>query len=241
MDCGGSSKSVTLNVLAAASLTDAITEISEAYTSTRPGVTILPIFASSGTLQVQIENGGACDVFVSAATTQMDNLQNKGLLAEGTRRNLLNNKVVLIVPNNSTLGLTSFTDLALPKVTRIAIGDPDFVPAGMYAQQAMELLGIATQVNSKDIVRGTNAREVLAYVESGNIDAGVVYATDALISDKVKVVASAPDAINAEVVYPAAIIKNSKAQKEAQDYLNFLSSAQAITIFAKYGFSPAIQ
>jgi len=231
---------ITLDVMAAASLTNAIAEINTAYTDMRPWVTIIPNFASSGTLQVQIENGGACDVFISAATAQMDNLQNKNLLTEGTRRNLLNNKVVLIVPNNSTLGLTSFADLALSKVTKIAIGDPASVPAGTYAQQAFDLLGITTQVQSK-YVQGADVRGVLAYVESGSVDAGIVYATDALTSNRVTVVASAPDTINAQVVYPVAITKNSRAPSEAQEYIDFLASAQAMAIFAKYGFSPAVQ
>ena len=230
---------VTLDVLAAASLTDAIKEINQVYTNARPWVTIVPNFASSGTLQVQIENGGACDVFISAAAAQMNNLQDKGLLVDGTRRNLLNNKVVLVVPNNSTLGLTSFSDLALSKVTSVAIGDPASVPAGTYAQQAFDLLGITDQVQPK-YVMGADVRGVLAYVESGNIDAGIVYATDALTSDKVTVVASAPDEINSKIVYPMAITKNSKSQSEAQKYLDFLASDEAMAIFAKYGFSPAI-
>jgi len=231
---------VTLDVLAANSLTDAIKEINEAYTSTRPWVTIVPNIASSGTLQVQIENGGACDVFISAAAAQMDTLQNKGLLVDGSRRNLLNNKVVLVVPSNSTLGLSSFTDLALAKVNLIAIGDPASVPAGAYAQQAFDILGITDQVRSKYLM-GADVRGVLAYVESGSADAGIVYATDVLASGKVTVVASAPDAINANVVYPVAITKNSRHQSEAQEYIDFLSSAQAMAIFGKYGFSPAVQ
>ncbi len=232
--------SVKLNVLAAASLTNAITEINAAYTSMRPWVTIVPNFAGSSTLQIQIEHGGACDVFFSAATAQMDNLQNKGWLIDGTRRDILSNKLVLIVPSNSTLGLTSFTDLALPKVSMISIGDPGSVPAGAYAKQAFDLLGITTQVQSKYLL-GADVRGVLAHVESGSVSAGVIYATDALISDKVKVVASAPDAINAKIVYPAAVTKNSRNQAEAQEYINFLASEQAMTIFAKYGFSQAVQ
>jgi len=232
--------SVKLNVLAAASLTSAITEINAAYVSERPWVTIVPNFASSNTLQIQIEHGGACDVFFSAAAAQMDNLQNRGWLIDGTRRDILSNKLVLIVPANSTLGLTDFVDLALPKVTMVAIGDPNSVPAGAYAKQTFDLLGITAQVQSKYLL-GTDARGVLAHVESGSVSAGVVFATDALISNKVRVVASAPDAINANIVYPAAVTKNSRNHAEAQEYINFLSSEEATAIFIKYGFTQAVR
>ena len=230
---------VTLNVSAAASLSKVIEELNAAYTKDRPWVNIVLNTGSSGTLQVQIENGAPCDVFLSAAAAQMNNLENKGLLADGTRRNLLNNKIVLVVPSNSTLGLTGFADLALPKVTKIAIGDPASVPAGAYAQQTFDLFGITSQVQSKYVL-GADVTAVLAYVESGSVDAGIVYATDALGSNKVKVIASAPDTINALVVYPVAIIKSSKVKEAAQEYINFLASAEAMAIFEKYGFSKAV-
>jgi molybdate transport system substrate-binding protein len=229
---------VTLNISAAASLTDAVKEINILYISDNPDVTIVPNFASSGTLQQQIENGAPVDVFLSAAQTQMDNLQKKNLLLDDTRRNFVYNKVVLIVPSDSTLELSSFSDLALDKVKKVAVGDPKSVPAGTYTHQAFDQLGITAQIQSKEVL-ASDVRQVLTYVESGNVDAGIVYSTDALISARVKVVASAPDDINSRIVYPAAVIKDSKVPGAAQDYLDFLFSARAKTVFEKYGFTPA--
>jgi molybdate transport system substrate-binding protein len=234
---GCSSKTpVTLNISAAASLTDALNEIDELYTKDNSNVTITPNFASSGTLQKQIEQGAPCDVFISAAATQMDALDKAGLLLDGTRKNMLNNQVVLVVPSDSTLGLASFTDLTKDSVKKIAIGDPKSVPAGTYAQQAFDELGITAQIQSK-LVLGSDVRQVLSYVESGNVEAGIVYSTDAKTSTKVKVVASAPADINAKVVYPVAVIKASKNQDAAKAYMDFLFTAKVKAIFEKYGFT----
>jgi molybdate transport system substrate-binding protein len=230
------SEPVTLNVSAAASLTDVLKEINNLYTQGKPNVTITPNFASSGTLQQQIEQGAPADIFISAAATQMDNLQKKELISNDTRKDLLNNKVVLIVPNDSTLGITSFKDLASDKVKIVAIPDPKSSPAGMYGQQAFDELGITAQVQPKEVL-GSDVRQVLTYVETGNVDAGIVYSTDAKTSSKVKVVASAPDSINAKVVYPVAVIKASKNPDTAKNYLDFLFSAQAKALFEKYGFT----
>jgi molybdate transport system substrate-binding protein len=144
--------------------------------------------------------------------------------------------VVLIVPNASTLNLTSFSDLAQDKVTKVSIGDPASVPAGTYAKEAFELLGIYGNLESR-LVLGANVRQVLAYVETGDVDAGVVFSTDALISDKVKVVANAPDEVNSKIVYPAAVIKSSENADAARDYMEFLTGAKAKAAFEKYGFS----
>jgi molybdate transport system substrate-binding protein len=227
---------VTLNVSAASSLSDVLKAINIAYVAQNPNVAITPNFASSGTLQTQIENGAPADVYVSAAAAQMDNLQKKGLLVDETRKDLLNNRVVLVVPNDSTLGLTSLSDLALDKVKRIAIGDPKSVPAGTYAAQAFDQLGITAKVQPKEVL-GADVRQVLTYVESGNVDAGIVYSSDALTSTKVKVVAAAPPEINAKVVYPVAVVRASKVPEAARGYIDFLSEAQAKTLFEKYGFS----
>ena len=229
---------VTLNISAASSLTNALNEVNKLYTQSKPWVTITPNYGSSGTLQTQIENGAPCDVFLSAAATQMDNLQNENLLLAGSRANLLTNKIVLIVPKGSTLGLTGFSDLTLAKVKLIAIGDPKSVPAGTYAQQAFTELGILSAIQSK-FVLGANVTQVLQYVDGGNVDAGVVYSTDALSDSNVTVVATGPADVNAGIVYPMAILKASKNATAAQDYLTFLGSAQAKTIFEKYGFAMA--
>ena len=228
--------SIELNVSAAASLTDVLKEINGLYTQGKPNVKITPNFAASGTLQTQIENGAPADIFISAAAAQVDNLQIKELLLNDTRKNLLNNKVVLIVPSDSNLVISSFSDLASDKVKKVAVGDPKSVPVGTYAQQTFDLLGITAQLQPKYIM-GADVRQVLTYVESGNVDAGVVYSTDAKTSTKVKVVAAAPDSINSKVVYPVAVIKASKNPDTAKDYINFLFGAQAKTAFEKYGFT----
>ena len=236
----GCSKSthVELNVSAAASLTDALKEVNQLYMQQNNNVTITANFAGSGTLQQQIEQGAPVDVFISAASTQMDNLQEKELILNDTRKGLLNNAIVLIVPEGSTLGITGFNDLATAKVERIAIGDPQSVPAGKYAQQAFDELGITVQIESK-LVLGNDVRQVLTYVETGNVDAGMVFATDALISGKVKVVANAPADINAKIVYPVSVIKASKHPDIAEDYIDFLFSDQVKTVFEDYGFTMA--
>ncbi len=228
----------TLDVSVAASLTDALKEINNLYAQGKPDMTITTNFASSGTLQTQIENGAPADVFISAAAIQMDNLQSRGLMLSGTRRNLLSNKVVLVVPVDSTLGITGFKDLAGDKVERVAIGDPKSVPAGAYGQQVLDDLGVTAGVRPK-LIMGSDVRQVLSYVESGNVDAGIVYSTDARTSSKVTVVADAPDGINARVAYPAAVMRASKNPDAAKDYLKFLFSIQARGVFEKYGFSVA--
>ncbi len=227
---------ITLNVSVAATLTDAIKEVNSLYMQEKANVIITPNFASSGTLQKQIENGAPADVFISAAAAQMDVLEKEQLILNDTRKDLLNNKVVLIVPSDSTLGLTSFTDLTNDKVKKVAIGDPASVPGGMYAQQTFDQAGITDKLQTK-LVLASTVPQVLTYVESGNVDAGIVFSTDALTSTKVKVVATAPDDINAKVVYPVAVIKASKNPDSAKDYENFLFSNQAKAVFEKYGFT----
>jgi molybdate transport system substrate-binding protein len=229
---------LTLNICAASSLSNVLKAIDTAYTQANPNVTISANFSASGTLQTQIENGAPADVFLSAAAAQMDNLQKEHLIVTGSRKNLLDNTLVLVVPNGSTLGLTGLNDLTLAKVTKIAVGDPASVPTGTYANLAFTELGIIAQVQSK-LILGANVTQVLTYVASGNVDAGLVYSTDALSSNQVKVVAQAPADINAQIVYPEAVLSGSRNQDAAQVYLNYLSGAQAITLFKQYGFTMA--
>ncbi len=229
---------VTLNVSAGASWTDAVREANSLYTQAHPWVTIVPNFAGMGTLQQQIENGAPCDVFLSGAASYMDKLQQENLILPDTRKNLLTNKAVLIVPGGSTLGIASFNDLALDKIKKIAIGDPKSVAIGAYAQQTFDFFGITAALQPK-LVLASDTRQVLGYVETGNVEAGVVFLTDALTSSKVRVAATAPDRVNANIVYPVAVVKASRNVGEAKDYLAFLSSPQATAVFEKYGFSIA--
>jgi molybdate transport system substrate-binding protein len=227
-----------LIVSAAISLKDALDEAKQLFTTENPNVTIATNYGASGTLQLQIEQGAPVDVFLSAAPKQMDALEGKGLLLAGTRKDLLRNEVVLIVPKDSTLGISTFRDLMHANVKQIALGEPSVVPAGQYAKEVLTSLGIYDAVNAKAIL-GKDVRQVLTYVETGNVDAGIVYATDAMSSAKVKVVATAPAGSHSPVIYPAAVIKASRNPAAARAFLDFLATARGLAIFQKYGFLPA--
>ncbi|HEY9658736.1 MAG TPA: molybdate ABC transporter substrate-binding protein, partial [Allocoleopsis sp.] len=198
-------QSTTLLIAAAASLQDALEELDPLFEAANPGVTVNYNFAASGPLQQQIEQGAPVDLFISAAARQMDALQAKDLIVTNTRRNLLTNSLALVVPHNSTLGLTGFRQLTNSSVQKIAMGEPRSVPAGQYTEEVFRNLGILDQLQSK-FVYGNSVRNVLGTVESGNADAGVVYATDAKVSDQVKQVATAPSNLHSPIVYPVAVI-----------------------------------
>jgi molybdate transport system substrate-binding protein len=232
------SQHADLTVSAAISLKDALDTIKQAYASQAPGVSISMNYGASGTLQLQIEQGAPVDVYISAAPKQMDALESKGLLLEGTRRDLLRNEIVLIIPQGSTLGIKTFQDLLKADVKRVALGEPVTVPAGKYAQETLIHLGIYDQVNAKAVL-AKDVRQVLTYVETGDVDAGIVYRTDALSSNKVKIVAAAPADSHEPVIYPVAIIKTTKAPAAAKAFEDFLAGPRARAIFEKYGFSLA--
>lgn len=231
------SEQVILNISAAASMTDAMDAINVLYMDENPDITIVVNYASSGALQQQIAEGAPCDVFLSASAAKMNLLQEADLIQNDTRRDLLTNSIVLIVPIGSTLDITSFNDLTKDYVTIIALGDPSFVPAGKYAQTAFDVLGITDRITGK-LLLGADVRTVLTYVETGNVDAGIVYSTDALLSNNVRVVAVAPDEVNATIVYPGAVVKASENTDAAGDYLDFLFGTEAMAVFEEYGFSP---
>ncbi|MGE5389932.1 MAG: molybdate ABC transporter substrate-binding protein [Deltaproteobacteria bacterium] len=222
-----------LLVSAAASLTDAMNDVAKAYNAEQPGVKLTFNFGSSGSLQQQIEQGAPADIFISAATKQMNALDDKGLIIKDTKKNLLKNRMVLVVPKDST-SIKNFSDLTKAKV--IALGEPESVPAGKYGQELLTKLGLWDKVSSK-AVYAKDVRQVLAYVESGDADAGIVYRTDALISDKVKVAAIADESLHSPVVYPAAVIKATKNEAVARDFVKFLNSGKADAVFEKYGFT----
>jgi molybdate transport system substrate-binding protein len=226
----------TINLSASIVLSDALTEINLLYIQANPGIAIVPNFTAAGTIQQQIENGAPCDVFIAAAPVWMDNLHDQGLIIEDTRQDLVGNSLVLVVPAESSLNIGSFNDLTGSAVHKVAIGDPGSVSAGTYAKQTFDLLNLYAALQFK-LVLGGNVRQVLTYVETGDVDAGLVFATDALSSSKVKAVADAPAEINSKIVYPAAVVKASKDIDAAKKYLEFLSSEAAKAIFIKYGFS----
>lgn len=226
--------STTLNISAAASLKDSMDEIKQLYGSEKANVTLKINYGSSGTLQQQIEQGAEVDIFISAAPKQMDALQSKDLILKDSRKDLLLNDVVLIIPKDNT-EIKDFNDLITDKVKKIALGEPKSVPAGQYAEEIFTKLGILDKIKSK-AVYGNDVKEVLSWVETGNADAGIVYATDAKVSGKVKVISTAPLDSHKPVVYPAAIIKTSKEADSAKDFMKYLTSDKAKAVFEKYGF-----
>jgi molybdate transport system substrate-binding protein len=223
-------------VSAAVSLKDALEEIKPLYQQSKANVGITFNFGASGALQQQIEQGAPVDVFISAAKKQMDALEQKGMLVLGTRSNLVTNRLVLIVPSNSTAVINRFADLTKANVRRIAIGEPRSVPAGQYAEQVFRKLGIANQLKPK-LVLANNVRQVLAAVETGNADAGIVYVTDAKTTNKVKVMATANPQDHAPIWYPIAVLKRSKNVNAVKDFVRYLFNNSAQAILRKHGFS----
>lgn len=233
-----SAQSAPLLIAAAASLQNVLEELDPIFESAHSGVTVNYSFAASGPLQQQIEQGAPVDLFISAASQQMDALQEKNLILTDTRRNLLTNSLVLVVPRDSTLGLTGFRQLTNANVKKISVGEPRSVPAGKYAEEVFKNLGILAQLQPK-FVFGNSVRNVLGTLESGNSDAGVVYRTDAKISNKVTQVATSPSNLHSPIIYPVAVIAASRHQSDARTYAQFLASGKAQTIFKKYGFGIA--
>ncbi|HBC96391.1 MAG TPA: molybdate ABC transporter substrate-binding protein [Clostridium sp.] len=230
-------KQVTLTVSAAASLKDSMNEIGKLYKKEHPNVTVKYNFGASGSLQRQIEQGAPVDIFVSAAIKQMDELKNENLVVNDTIKNLLQNDVVLIVPKGSS-NVKNFDDLASDKVQKVALGEIKSVPVGQYSQEVLTNLKLMDKVQPK-VVYGKDVKEVLTWVETKNADAGIVYKTDALISNKVDIIAAAPKDSHKTVIYPAAVVKNSKNAGAAKEFLSFLSGDKSKTVFEKYGFKIA--
>ena len=228
-------KKTELTILAAASLTDVCAQLKNEYEKENPDVKLLFSFGGSGALQAQIEAGAPCDLFISAATKQMKALVEKNLMEEGSVSNLLENKVVLILPKDSSLKLSSFEDLTLPQVKMIAIGEPDSVPVGQYTKAICQKLGSWESV-SKKANYASDVRTVLSWVEEAACDCGLVYATDAAVSQKIRVVAEAPEGSCPPVIYPVGIIKSSRQKEAAQKFEAFLYSDKAKSIFEKAGF-----
>ncbi len=221
-------------VAAGASLKDALGEAISVYEAANPRVSIIATYASSGSIQKQIEQGAPIDVFIPAGIKQMDILQSEGLVIPSTRVILLTNRVVLIVPISAGAAM-GFADAGGVKVRQIALGEPGSVPAGQYAEQIFKSLGILEAVRAK-AVYGKDVRQVLAYVEAGEVDAGVVYATDAAASKKVRIAAFAPEGSHEPVQYPAAIVATGPNAEGAKAFLAWLAGPQGAAIFARYGF-----
>ena len=225
---------VLLQASFAASLSDVAKELSAQFEKENPNIQIQYNFGSSGKLQQQMEQQAPVDVFLSAGKKQIDELIQKGLVDKQDSMDLLENTLVLIVPKGSSLKLTDFSEVTDSAVKAIAVGD-EGVPVGQYTQQIYEHLGIWEDVLKKASL-GSDVRTVLAWVEQGSVDCGVVYATDAAISKQVDIVAKAPEGSHKPVIYPLAMIKNTAHPKEAKQWMDFLQSEAAASIFEKFGF-----
>ena len=224
-------------VAAAASLKNAYEEeLIPMFQDKYPGVTVKGTYDSSGKLQTQIEEGLEADGFMSAATKQMTALDEEGMIASDTITNLLENKIVLIVPTGSDSKLAKFEDIE--NAESIALGDPASVPAGQYAEEALTNLGIWDKIQDK-VSFGTNVTEVLNQVAAASADAGIVYATDAAsMADKGEVVAEAPEgSLAKKVIYPVAVVKNTAHEEQAKNFVEFLKTDEAMKVFEAYGFT----
>jgi molybdate transport system substrate-binding protein len=225
----------SVTVSAAISLKDALDQLGREYERDHPGANIAFNYGGSGTLQHQIEQGAPVDIFFSAAQKQMDTLQSEGLILADTRHDIVANDLVLIAPSASD-DIHTFQDLARSNVKTVALGEPETVPAGMYAQQTLEKLSLWEAVKKK-AVYAKDVRQVLTYVAAGDADAGLVYRTDAQTSPKIRTIFTAPPSSHDPIVYPAAVLKNSKNQSAARAFLEFLETPHALEIFKTYGFN----
>jgi len=224
-----------LMIAAAASLKPAMEELLDKYQKQHPDIKIFSTYGSSGTLEQQIRQGAPIDVFISAAASNMDSLSRDNLIIDKTRIDLLENKLVLIEQTDSKVKLSGFEDL--PKAGKIAMGDPDSVPAGKYSYELCNRLGIWEKLEDK-LIYGKDVTEVLTWVASGNADAGMLYFTDARLSEQVRVVAFAPEGSHSRIVYPAALVKGAREDLAGIDFIKFLTSSEAREVFVKFGFLP---
>jgi molybdate transport system substrate-binding protein len=229
---GISAHAETITVFAAASLTDSLKAVAQRYEAQSPDK-IEFNFAASSLLARQIEEGAPADIFFSADDKWMDELVKKGLIATETRKERLSNSLVIIVPADSSVSITSAGDLA--KFGRIALADPKLVPAGIYAREYLQKQKLWGALESK-VIPAANVRAALAAVASGDVDAGIVYKTDAAISKQVKVAYEVPIGDGPKIAYPIAVVKDSAHLSSAKKFLDYLNSAQAAPLFEKFGF-----
>ena len=225
----------TLIVSAAISLKDVLTRLAADFEKKNGPAKILHNFAGSGQLRAQIESGAPADVFISASAGDMDKLSQKRMIIEATRINLVANRLVLIVNRKQALALRDIGDLTNNTIRRIAIGNPATVPAGQYAKDVLGYYHLYDRLHSK-LIFGENARQVLDYVARGEVDCGLVYATDARGEKAVAVVREMPDYTHKPVLYPAAVINSSREAKLAGQFIKFLQQPENARIFKEYGF-----
>jgi molybdate transport system substrate-binding protein len=224
-----------LTVSAAASLTNAFTDIGKAYEKAKPGTKVLLNFAGSGQLLQQISRGAPVDVFASADQETMDRAVKQNLIVRDTRTDFVRNKLVVVVPADSQLALGGLDGLKAAEVKRIAVANPDSVPVGRYSRAALEAAGLWDALKDK-YISTTNVRQSLDYVARGEVDAGFVYLTDALLMPtRVKNVFEVP--VAADILYPVAVVKGNGKEDAARAFLAYLKEEPARKILQKYGFA----
>ena len=226
--------STELILSAAASMQDVLKEIGQLYKTKHPQVKLTFNFGSSGSLQRQIEQGAPVDIFISAAPKQMNDLADKKLLLNQTRQDLVKNQMVLVTSKDNH-SINNFNDLTKKAIEQIALGEPNSVPAGKYAREILTNLNLIDGIEPKTVY-GKDVRQVLNYVATGNIEAGIVYRTDIANTDNVKVVATAPKKTHSPAIYPVAVVKDSNHPEAAKQMLKFLFTPEAKAIFKKHGF-----
>jgi molybdate transport system substrate-binding protein len=230
-----SSAPILVLVFAAASLTDALGEIARSWKGPE-GARVVFNFGGSGLLARQIREGAPADLFLSADEIQMDGLEKDGLVVPGSRKSVLSNTLVAVIPAESRMKISFEGDLARPDLTRIAVAEPRSVPVGVYSKKFLESVGIWKVLEAK-IVPTENVRATLAAVESGNVDAGFVYKTDALISRRVRIAFEVPASRGPAISYPFALVKGAPNERAARAFLTHIASQEARAVFAKYGFT----
>ncbi|UII57916.1 molybdate ABC transporter substrate-binding protein [Cytobacillus spongiae] len=226
---------VQITISAAASLQGSLSEIEEHYEKENHQIDIVYNFGGSGSLQQQIIQGAPVDLFFSAAEDKLDELVQKGVILPNDHKDLLKNELVLIIPRDLHTKLTSLKEIPKYSSLKVAIGTPASVPAGQYAMQALQATNIWDKIE-KQIVMTKDVRQVLTYVETGNVEAGFVYGTDAIESKKVTIVDRIDSSLHEPIIYPVGVMKESKHYDEAKAFANYLQTEEAATIFKKSGF-----
>lgn len=233
--CGKTERSTELVIGAASSLTEPLNELSSLY-ETRTGIHPQISFASSGTLRKQAEEGAPFDLLILASSSDLNALSEAGLLVDQTKRDLLSNQICLVSTNLvGPVTLESLPEL-LKNAERITLGDPSSVPVGRYALEALETLGLATLIEEKQLY-AKDARQVLQYLNTGAVDTGFLFATDAALLEGEFSILVLPDNTHKPILYPAAALTESRQQADAEAFLDFLSGEEAVAVFESYGFS----
>ncbi|MBM7694132.1 molybdate transport system substrate-binding protein [Peribacillus deserti] len=231
-----SEKGAGLTVSAASSLQKVLAELEQKYKASDKNTKIRFNFGGSGSLKSQISNGAPVDLFLSASSDEIEHLIDEGQIRRKDTEAFIGNSLVLIMPQGRSVYPDSFKSLIKPEIKKISIGVPETVPAGTYAKETLQSAGIWNEVEGK-MVFAKDVRQVLTYVETGNVDAGIVYRTDALSSENISLVTEAENGMHSEIVYQFGIINRSKNKEAARDFLSFLTSKEAARVFEKNGYT----